>query len=114
MSVGDNSVEIVIGGETKLLKPTFRAAKMISRKYGGYIKAIELVSNLDFDAIVYVIAQGLDLTPKGEEGLGDKVYETGMMIVAKPVVEYLTILLNGGKRQTETGETNGSDEKGEE
>jgi hypothetical protein len=96
-----NEVTFELGGEEVTLKPTFYAASRIPKHFGGYMPAIDAISKLDPNAMQVVIAHGLQLTQIGQKGLDEKIYAAGYPKVAAPCIEFLTILMNGGKRATE-------------
>lgn len=101
-----NEVTFELGGEEVTLKPTFLAASRIPKAFGGYMPAIDAISKLDPNAMETVVAFGMGLTPHGQKQLNlpEKIYETGYPKVAAPCIEFLTILMNGGKRVSDTEE----------
>lgn len=101
-----DEVTFELGGEEVTLKPTFLAASRIPKVFGGYMPAIEAISKLDPNAMEVVIAHGMGLTPHGQKqfNIPEKIYGTGFAKVAAPCIEFLTILMNGGKRPTEDTE----------
>lgn len=101
------------GDEEVTLKPIYKAARGISKHFGGYMPAIDAVSKLDPAALEVVIAFGADIPPSVQKNLKlpERIYETGIAKVAAPCIEFLTILMNGGKRPDE--ETEGGDTEGE-
>jgi hypothetical protein len=102
-SLGSGNIDLSILDVEYSLKPTLRAAKLISKDFGGGLGAINRLSQFDFDAIVKIISAGLDLTPNGEKkfaegvGLEEAIYKTGLMELAAPCIRYTHVLLNGGK-----------------
>lgn len=95
------------GGEEEItLKPIYKAARGISKHFGGYMPAIDAVGKLDPSAIEVVIAFGADIPPSVQKSvkLPERIYETGVAKVAAPCVEFLTILMNGGQRPGEEEE----------
>jgi hypothetical protein len=102
LKAGD--VEVVLDGEKLVLRPTLNACQTVSRMTGGIMDAIRRVGNYDFDLMVTIIALGLDLKSKRDvEALPDRVWRTGMNKVARPVLQYLSVIANGG-RPLEDGE----------
>lgn len=101
-----DTVKLTLGDEDFELKPTYGAASKISKTYNGYMPAIEAISKLDMEAMEVVIAHGLGLTIHGQKKLDlpARIYEAGVAKVAAPCIEFLTILMNGGKRPSEDGE----------
>lgn len=108
--MSDNTVKLtLVNGDEETdyeLKPTFLAASKIPKAFGGYMPAIDAVAKLDMGAIEVVVAHGMGLTAHGQKtmNLPERIYETGVAKVATPCVEFLTILMNGGKRPTEDTE----------
>lgn len=102
----DNTVTFELSGETVELKPTYGAATRIPKHFGGYMPAIDAISKLDPAAMETIIAYGMDLTPAGQKKLDlpRKIYESGYPKVAAPCIEFLTILMNGGKRPEDVEE----------
>jgi len=102
-SVGMGDVEIILAGEELVLKPSYRAAKTLSAKYGGLTSAIERVVRLDLDLIVDVIAIGLGYTStkRPPEDLGQKIFETGLTddtgLIAERCITFLRVLAAGGR-----------------
>ena len=101
--MSDNFVTFDLAGEEVTLKPTFLAASRIPKAFNGYMPAIDSVSKLDPAAIETILAFGMGLTAHGQKqmNLPEKIYETGYPKVAAPCIEFLTILMNGGKRVNE-------------
>lgn len=101
IGIGDVKIELIDletgEPETLTLKPTYRAATSINKHFGGYAAAIESVSKVDLDAFAEIIKYGVGFTPNGAKGLGERVWRTGSMTLAAPIVEFLSILINGGK-----------------
>jgi hypothetical protein len=99
--LGAGNVEIVLDGETAVLKPTLRAAQTLSRQHGGIAAAIEAVGKMDFDALASVIALGLNRTDTKE--VAEQVWTTGMTELAAPAIRYLSMLANGGRAPDQSG-----------
>lgn len=105
-----SEVSFKLDGETVTLKPTFGAYTRIPKQFGGFMPAIDAVSKLNAEAIEVIVAHGMELTQHGQKGLGEKIFRTGVAVVAAPCIEYLTILMNGGKKPEES---EGGDKSGE-
>ena len=109
-SLGAGDIEVNILGEERKLVPSLRAAKVISKDFGGGLGAINRISQFDLDAITRIISVGLGLTANGEkqfangEGLEEAVYKTGVMELAAPCIRYIHVILNGGKPPSEEPE----------
>lgn len=103
MGIGAGDVEIKLFNlkedelETVVLKPSLRAAKLISRQNGGYMSASQALMNMDFDAYVNILKVAMGLTEKGAEDIQERVYKTGLAPLAEPLIKFLRNLANGGK-----------------
>lgn len=110
--VGD--VQIELGGEEVILKPSLHATLQLSRQQGGIVGAINKVGQLDMDTFVAAISLGLNLkNTRDQRDLAEKVYKTGMVDLVAPVTKYLTILANGGKPPRESEDADEGDEREE-
>lgn len=99
---GAGDVELVLGNETLILKPTLQAGLTISRMSGGIRSAIDKVMALDLDTIVAIIRAGIG--PKEAKRLthlDELVYENGLMdsqgrLLGK-LVDFLSNVARGGR-----------------
>lgn len=104
-TLGSGNVDIELDGETVTLRPTLKAAQNISRAKGGIMAAVEAVGKFEFDTLVSVIVLGLGVDGKEARDVAEKVYSTGMADLVAPVINYLSILANGGRSlEAEGGE----------
>ena len=94
---GAGDVEINFEGETKVLKPSVRAIREISRGADGITGAIQRVQKLEFETITLCLAVGLDLTDHGLDGFEDRVFKEGVAKFTAPLITYLVRLSNGGR-----------------
>jgi hypothetical protein len=92
--LNDGEVAIKLNGKDCVLKPTLGAAQAVNRFFGNFTKAYQIVSDNDFDAISFVIAQGLGRDPKK---VAEDVFNTGFLDLKPHAVMYLVSLSNGGK-----------------
>lgn len=91
-------VAITLGGTEQILEPTLGAATRISRAFGGFQGAHQKLLASDLDAYVTVIQHGLGLKTEAEtKGLRDKVWSAGMNSLVLPLVEFVSMLANGGR-----------------
>ncbi len=97
--LGAGNVEITLDGETAILRPTLKAAQTLSRRSGGLVALVQEVTKFDLDAVTAVVALGLDRQPKD---VADAVWRTGVSDLAGPVVEFISVLANGGRRSDES------------
>lgn len=100
--LGAGNIDIELDGETVILRPNLKAAQNISRQKGGIMAAVDAVGKFDFDTMVNVIVLGLGVDGKEARDIPEKVYSTGMADLVAPVINYLTILANGGRPVSET------------
>lgn len=97
--LGAGNVEITLDGETAILRPTLKAAQTLSRRSGGFMELVQEVTKFDLDAITAVVALGLD---RQQKDIAEAVWRTGVAEISGPVVEYIGILANGGRRIDES------------
>lgn len=95
--IGIGDVEISLGGETKRLKASFRAAQTLSRQFGGFSQIVDRLVKIDFDVIESVVAAGLHLTDAGRDGLSEKIYASKPTTFVGPCIRYVSNLANGGQ-----------------
>lgn len=101
--VGAGNVPIVLDGEQLELRPSLGAALAISRGTDGIRGAMNRVLQLDLDAVVMVIGQGLGYEngSKDLKELPEKVWRTGLTDDSGGLVErcvaYLRLLSSGGR-----------------
>jgi hypothetical protein len=106
-------IELALPGESYFLVPTLGAMRKIDRQFGDISTAIERVAKLNFAAIVAVAKIGADVRDEAAtKKLEQRLYERGVGSAAAPLVEYLGVLANGGRRMDETAP--GSDEDNDE
>lgn len=110
--IGAGNVEIELDGEVVVLRPNLKAAQNISRAKGGIMAAVEAVGRFDFDVMVNVIGLGIGAEGKDARELPEKVYATGMADLVAPVINYLTILANGGRPVQAAGGEGDEDPQG--
>ena len=93
-ALGAGNVTITLDGEDVVLRPTLKAAQTISRMNGGIMSAVERVTLFDLEVITSVVAAGLDRPTKE---IADDVWRTGCADLAPHVINFLSILANGGR-----------------
>jgi hypothetical protein len=97
--LGAGNVEIKLDDHPEVLRPTLKAAQALSRRSGGFSELVNEVARFDLDAVTAVVAMGLDRQPKD---VAEAVWRTGVSELAGPVIEFIGILANGGRRPNET------------
>lgn len=93
--------------EELTLKPTLKAGTQISNRFGGYLPCIQALSKLDLQAAVYVVQLGIGAKDAEAKALPDKVFRAGIKEVAPKCMEFVRILMNGGKDDEEDEGTAG-------
>lgn len=101
-----NGVTFNLDGEEKQLKPTLRAALLLSRQPGGLLGVAQRISQFNMDDILLVIKFGMELTDPGAKHikLDDKVYRTGLLRLAPVCNQFIDLLVNGGRPSGAVGE----------
>lgn len=96
--LNEGEVSITLGDDTYILRPTLNAIRTLSRAHGGLRPALQTLFNQEFDGVVSIIKIGAGIPDRDEKALAAKVYAAGMNdATLMPLVDYLKILLNGGK-----------------
>lgn len=90
MAANQGEVDTPVG----TLRCTLRASKEVSAHFGNFFRANERVSQVEHEAMVFVIAAGLGKTP---EEIEDQVYTAGLLNLSAPVKKWLDLLANGGR-----------------
>lgn len=106
---GEGDVEITLLGKKVFLKPTLKAALMVSRASGtlGSAELYDQVAKLNLDAIAYTVAAGMGKEP--DEVL-ESVYRNGMIPLMGKCMTFIRTLNYGGRLPKE--EPKGDGDKG--
>lgn len=108
LSAGE--VEIVLDGETRVLRPTLAAMSTLSRMHGGLGGVRDALVAQNFDVVCNVIRHGLGLKDADEKPLRAKVWRTAMDgALLIPLIRYVAILGNGGRPLDEEEAAAGDD-----
>jgi hypothetical protein len=108
------TIEITILGEKKELRPTLRAAKIVNSSFApkGFQSAYEAIQRGDNDALVQIVAAGLDVRkPDDAKKLEEDMFLTGFFTFIGPATAFVTLLGNGGRDPLTTTDDDGGDEK---
>ncbi|MGF7160127.1 hypothetical protein FHS85_001750 [Rhodoligotrophos appendicifer] len=98
-----DTVEITLADEVLVLRPTLEAAMLVDSRFGGYSAAFQSLLGHSLDAMVGIVAAGSGKSIN--TALREKVYAKGVRNLVAPLSQYLTLLLNGGRRpEDETAE----------
>lgn len=93
-NIGDGNVEIILDGEPLILRPSLKAALVLSNGQGGIPVMVQRCINLEMDAITSIISHGLGVWSKD---IPEKVYNTGLFTLSGKCIHFLNILANGGR-----------------
>lgn len=102
--LGQGDVEVVLDGDTYVLKPTLNVAQMLSKRYGSLNDTIQKLASFDFNVAVDVICLGLGPrynSAKQQQEIAEKVFKTGLSDdtggLANICVNYVLSVMRGGK-----------------
>ncbi|MGY0794266.1 hypothetical protein ACW7BJ_33380 [Azospirillum argentinense] len=97
--LADGVMTIFLGEDERPvdLKANARAAKAISRHFGGIADAYGKVSAMDFAAVEAIFNAATGRVGKDAEATADEVFDAGMAFVAPLLSQYLGFLASGGK-----------------
>lgn len=93
-----DSVSIILDGQPRELQATPNAGLRLSRAYDGFSPLLLRLRNLDLDAMAMVVMVGLNVKDSEAKTIPEKVFSAGVGTLLPPLVEYITILANGGQR----------------
>lgn len=101
------TTEIVLDGETYILKPTLGAVRAVEAYFGGLRGASQAINALSIDGCAVIVAAGSGLTGKAAEAIAEQVWQTGVLDVSMKLNAYLVALYNpkgadAGKAQPAT------------
>lgn len=110
-SINDSVIPFKLDGEDRELVATPNAALKLSRLYGGLGNINgKIVHSVDPEVFCNVIRIGMNLNDKESQGLADKVFRTGYSSLIPVCIDYVVLLINGGRRvAAENSEGNGEE-----
>jgi hypothetical protein len=94
------NLSVVLDGETYELIPNIAAVRAINQRFGGLNSAFQTVQALNFDSVVAIVLAGSGARIKAKDAnkLGEALWsDPNRAETMATVMEYLVILLNGGK-----------------
>lgn len=96
--VGDGDIEIELDGKVHTLVPTAEICFAISRLRGGIREIERRILALDADMIVDVLGIAMGLNPNQKKKMLPKaVFNTGLINLTGPLIDFLLIVSNGGR-----------------
>ena len=99
-----DTVPIEIDGKTYQLKPTLNALECLSKKYENFQSIYTRIGSMNLEAYTDVVYAGVKgtLPPNNKERQESnaEIYRSGIITLMPSLIEFLGMLLNGGKRPT--------------
>lgn len=77
------------------LRPTLKAAKMVTATCGSFMEATRKLGDLDQNTFFAVIAAGLGKARPAD--VEDAVFELGLHVFVQPCFDFVALLSNGGR-----------------
>lgn len=88
------TVEISLGDETYVLKPTLGAVRAIEAHFGGLRGAAQAINLMSVDGCAAIVVGGAGLSGKDAETIAEKVWQAGVLDVSIKLNAYLVALYN--------------------
>mgnify|MGYP001609990959 CR=1 FL=1 len=96
--INAGEIHIVLDGEPITLRPTMRAADLISNQLGGFAKARQAIYDENRNLIVSIIRIGSGMKEEAARKLPEMLWRNGLNLkILMPLLEYLSVLNNGGR-----------------
>lgn len=96
-----NAIEVTIRGEKRSLARRLGALQAVNDLAGGLNGAFDRLRAGDFNAVVMIFAAGLDIQgdAKAVQQLRADIFETGVVSMLDPAIEYINLLAKGGQTE---------------
>ena len=111
-----DTVSIELEGKTFELKPTLGALEALSKKYENFQSVYTRLGSMNLEVYTDVVYAGVKgkLPPNDKERqeTNAEIYNAGIITLMPSLIEFMGLLLNGGKRPSEE-DNQEADEKGE-
>lgn len=106
-------VSITLNGEEHILRPSLQAATSLSATFGGLSSAFDGLMKRDLGTYQAVVKAGI-ITAKNisTKDLHEAVWKAGMTKLSEPLVDFLGLLNNGGRKPGDDGEGGDADDNG--
>lgn len=96
--IGAGDVDLEFDGKPLKLRPTLEACIRLNNLHKSLRLTQQRVEAFDFDTICEVIAAGVPANPTQMKNLVvPGVYRTGMINLIAPCIEFIGVVMNGGK-----------------
>lgn len=107
IAVHDGELRVMLDNDDSIvLTANLRAAKAISRHFGGFQAALNKMAAGDLEAFIAVVRFGVgEINEHAARRLEERVFQAGVLRLTAPLTEFVLICANGGKSLTETTET---------
>lgn len=97
LPLGAGNVTITLDGDEYTLKPTLHAIKTLSANYEGLAGCLRRLQTMDFNAYVNVINIGTGAKGQAAKDMEASIFRTPVGDMVGPLVEYVAVLMNGGR-----------------
>lgn len=96
---------IVLNGTEYILRPSFRAAMLISAIHGGFMPLVDRLGSVDIATMASVLVAGAGLSGKEQiEKAEQDLYLNGELgTTSARLIDFCGTLSNGGKPRAEAG-----------
>lgn len=95
-------VSIKINGQQYTLKASLQAYRMVNMIGPGFTPVLQSIRNFDAAVITQIICCGTGKMANGDaEKVETEVFAHGLMDLADPVTEFVTMLANGGRKASD-------------
>ena len=88
--------------KTRELNVSLDAFRRVSKVFGGLVPAYNKVTSLDQESFAQILLLGSDLSPsdmeKSQPEYERDLFETGMIDLQRPLLDYLNLLASGGRQ----------------
>lgn len=108
-------ITLMLNGEEHILRPSLQAATALSATFGGLSKAFDGLMNRDLGTYQAVVKAGI-VTAKNisTKDLQEAVWRAGMVTLSEPLIDFLGLLNNGGRKPGSDGEASDADADSED
>lgn len=94
--IDESTVRIRLGDRDVELVATLEGTILMSRAYGGLKRVVDLVKDLDIEAMAVVIRAGMLVDGEEAKAILDDAFKAGLVNLIAPLVEFVLICANGG------------------
>lgn len=96
-SIHPGHVQIELGDDEVVLKPTGRALERLEKQYDGLVGVVEGLTRFRLKAYVDVVMAGSGAKPTDRDKVTEEVFSAGMINLLQPLTRFVNILGNGGR-----------------